>query len=419
MLNEPIYTVSEINRKAKDLLEQQLGGFWIEGEISNLKLAPSGHAYFTLKDEYAEISAVRFRPRTGGLSAMAAPADGDHVVAFGRLSIYEPRGRYQFIASMIQAAGQGLLQLAFERLKSKLESEGLFDAKHKQPLPPIPRRVAVITSSSGAAIRDIASVVERRFPLIELLLFPSSVQGESAAQELIEAIRRVTRYHAESEPFDALIIGRGGGSAEDLAVFNDEGLARALFACPIPVIAAVGHEVDFTITDFVADVRAPTPSAAAELIAPDGAEMLSRILHCSGRIGRATTSAFRSRQGDLTHAVRRSVLRLPGDRVRRLSQQLDLSIASLSYRVGGALSLRSRRLERVSEIIRFSDPWLPLLRGYSMTYAEGEATPLRDISGVSSGARLRTRLANGEILSIVEEVNKAVERKRRSGAEET
>lgn len=406
MHNEPVYTVSEINRNAKDLLEQQFGSFWIEGEISNLKLAPSGHAYFTLKDEFAEISAVRFRPRTSGLSAVPAPADGDHVIAFGRLSIYEPRGRYQFIASMIQAAGQGLLQLAFERLKAKLQTEGLFDPEHKQAPPAVPRRVAMITSATGAAIRDIVSVVERRFPLIELLLFPSSVQGEAAAQELIDAVRRVVRYHAEVGPVDALIIGRGGGSAEDLAAFNDELLARALFACPIPVIAAVGHEVDFTIADFVADVRAPTPSAAAELIAPDRSELLSRILLGSGRIGRAATAKLLRRQERLAHAVRPSVVRIPGDRVQRLMQQLDLSTASLAHRIDGAFGARLRRLERWSEVVRLSDPSLPLQRGYSMTYIEGEAAPLRDPSRVSAGARLRTRLADGEVLSTVEEVTK-------------
>jgi len=408
MLNEPVYTVSEINRRAKEALEQQFGSFWIEGEISNLKIAPSGHAYFTLKDNQAEISAVRFRPRTRGFGATSALADGDQVLAFGRLSIYEPRGRYQFIASMIQPAGQGLLQLAFEKLKAKLESEGLFDPEHKQPLPSVPRRVALITSATGAAIRDIVSVVERRFPLIELLLFPSSVQGEAAAQELIDAVQRAIRYHTEIDPLDALIIGRGGGSAEDLAVFNNEALARALYACSIPVISAVGHEIDFTISDFVADVRAPTPSAAAELIAPDQAELSAWILQCSRRIGRAATAAFRHRWQSLKHAVRPSVLRLPGDRVQLLAQRLDLTTASLAHRIGGAFHLRSRRLERFSEIVRLSDPSLPLRRGYSMTYIEGEATPLTEVSRVPVEARIRTVLSTGEILSTVEEVTRPI-----------
>ena len=408
MLNEPVYTVSEINRRAKEALEQHFGSFWIEGEISNLKIAPSGHAYFTLKDNQAEISAVRFRPRTRGFGATSALADGDQVLAFGRLSIYEPRGRYQFIASMIQPAGQGLLQLAFEKLKAKLESEGLFDPEHKQPLPSVPRRVALITSATGAAIRDIVSVVERRFPLIELLLFPSSVQGEAAAQELIDAVQRAIRYHTEIDPLDALIIGRGGGSAEDLAVFNNEALARALYACSIPVISAVGHEIDFTISDFVADVRAPTPSAAAELIAPDQAELSAWILQCSRRIGRAATAAFRHRWQSLKHAVRPSVLRLPGDRVQLLAQRLDLTTASLAHRIGGAFHLRSRRLERFSEIVRLSDPSLPLRRGYSMTYIEGEVTPLTEVSRVPVEARIRTVLSTGEILSTVKEVTRPI-----------
>jgi len=418
MLNEPVYTVSEINRKAKEFLEQQFAVFWIEGEISNLKIAASGHAYFTLKDEHAEISAVRFRPRTQGLSATSALADGDHVIAFGRLSIYEPRGRYQFIASMIQPAGQGALQLAFERLKAKLEAEGLFDPSHKKPPPAVPQRAAIITSATGAAIRDIVSVVERRFPSIEMLLFPSSVQGEAAAQELVDAVRLVEQYHATHAPFDALIIGRGGGSAEDLAVFNDEQLARVLFDCPIPVISAVGHEVDFTIADFVADVRAPTPSAAAELIAPDRDELMARVLLWSGRIGRGAITAFLRRQEHLGHAVRHSVLRLPGDRVQRMMQQLDLSTATLSHRIGSALNLRVRHLERLSEVVRLSDPSLPLQRGYSMTYMEGEQTPLRDVSRVPIGMRLRTRLASGEILSTAEEVTQTVEHPRGSGVEE-
>ena len=294
----------------------------------------------------------------------------------------------------------------------------MFDSEHKQPLPSVPRRVALITSATGAAIRDIVSVVERRFPLIELLLFPSSVQGEAAAQELIDALHRAIRYHTESDPLDALIIGRGGGSAEDLAVFNNEALARALHACPVPVISAVGHEVDFTISDFVADVRAPTPSAAAELIAPDQAELLAWILQCSRRIGRAATAAFRSRWQSLNHAVRPSVLRLPGDRVQLLAQKLDLTTASLAHRVGAAFHLRSRRLERLSEIVRLSDPSLPLRRGYSMTYIEGEATPLTDASRVALETRIRTVLSAGEILSTVEEVTRPIGPNHGSGVEE-
>jgi exodeoxyribonuclease VII large subunit len=399
-----VYTVSELNRSARDLLEARFGELWVKGEISDLKRAASGHLYFTLKDEEGELSAVRFRSRSP-LLADTTVESGTVVLAFGKLTIYEPRGRYQFVATLIQPVSTGALRLAFERLKEKLQKEGLFAPEHKLPIPAFPERIGVITSSSGAALRDVVSILERRWPSVAVVLFPSSVQGDAAPAELRDAVDRAVRFSRDVAPLDTLIIGRGGGSAEDLAAFNDEALARAIFDCPIPIVSAVGHEVDFSIADFVADLRAPTPSAAAELAVPNRAEVGARLEAAASRTTRAVGSALRGRRSSLRSLLRGYLFRLPQRRLETLEQRLDLQLGAAVRGITAVWTARRRAASHVEEVLRLSNPELPLQRGYSLTFAAGSSRPLRDASGVSEGDEIETRLAAGRLTSRVEEVN--------------
>jgi len=401
---EHVYTVSELNRSARDLLESRFGELWVKGEISDLKRAASGHLYFTLKDEDGELSAVRFRGRSA-LLGDAAVESGTVVLAFGKLTIYEPRGRYQFIATLIQPVSTGAFRLAFEQLKARLQEEGLFAPERKVPIAEFPERIGVITSPSGAAIRDIVSTLRRRWPSVTVVLFPSSVQGETAPSELCDALGRAVRYSAQVGRVDSLIIGRGGGSAEDLAAFSDERLARAISDCPIPIVSAVGHEIDFSIADFVADLRAPTPSAAAELAVPSRAEIVSRIDATGSRMIRAVTSALRTRQSTLRSHLRGYLFRLPQRRLETLEQRLDLLVGSVVRGIGDVWISRRRAASHVEEVLRLSNPALPLQRGYSLTFPAGSSVPLRDAASASQGEKIETRLAVGRLTSRVEEVN--------------
>lgn len=258
-----IYNVSEINAIVRDVIEKHYDSLWVRGEISNFKAYPSGHFYFTLKDENAQMPAVMFRGYNQALRFELE--NGMAVIVHGRLSLYEAKGIFQILIDFVEPDGIGALQLAFEQLKKKLASEGLFEQGRKKPLPALPRRVGVITSESGAAVHDIFTVLKRRHPRVEILFYPVKVQGEGAKEEIASALH----YFSEKKNVDVVIVGRGGGSLEDLWAFNEEIVARAIFACPLPVISAVGHETDFTIADFVADLRAPTPSVAAELCVPN------------------------------------------------------------------------------------------------------------------------------------------------------
>jgi len=399
-----IYTVSELNRTARELLERRFAEIWVKGEISELKRAPSGHLYFTLRDEAGELSAVRFRSRSL-LLADSAVEPGTVILAFGRLTIYEPRGRYQFVATLIQPVTAGALRLAFEQLKGKLEKEGLFSTEHKRPIPTFPKRIGVITSRSGAAIRDIVSILERRWPSVEVVLFPSSVQGDAAPAELCGAVDLAVRFSQQVALLDTLIVGRGGGSAEDLAAFNDEALARAIFDCPIPVLSAVGHEVDFSIADFVADRRAPTPSAAAELAVPNRTEVLAWLDAAASRMARAAGLTLRARRTALRSQLRGYLFRLPQRLLETLGQRLDTAVGGALRGVARVWSVHQRAARHAAEVLRLSDPHLPLQRGYSLTFAAGSSRPLRDASEVSPGDGIETRLAAGRMTSRVEEVN--------------
>ncbi|MCD6141565.1 exodeoxyribonuclease VII large subunit [Candidatus Bipolaricaulota bacterium] len=403
MNDERIYKVSELNRAAKRLLEEGIGAIWLRGEVSNLRRAASGHLYFTLKDESSEISAVRFRGRTDLLPTPPL-SDGMEVLAFGRLTIYAPRGRYQFVASIIQPAGLGALQAEFERLKRKLNSEGLFSPEHKRPLPQFPERIGVITSPTGAAVRDIISVISRRWPLAEIYLFPSQVQGEQAPEEIISGIEAAQRFSTTVARLDLLIVGRGGGSIEDLAPFNDERVARAAFKCEVPIISAVGHEIDFTIIDFVADRRAPTPSAAAELAVPNRTEIAASVAEAVARALRGINQRLERSSRLLESTLRGYIFRIPIRRLETAAQGLDLRLAGLGRATREAYLRRARRLELLSERLRLVDPRLPLARGYSITRKRGETRPLTSAEGVGIGDVLETIVEDGRIISEAKEV---------------
>ena len=388
-------TVSQLNRQVKTLLEQGLARLWIEGEISNLAKPASGHLYFSLKDDSAQIRAAFFRQRQRGPTI--GLKNGDQVVAFGRVSLYEPRGDYQLIVEQIEPAGEGALKRQFEVLKKMLAAEGLFNEENKQALPTLPERIGVITSPSGAAIRDIISILGRRFPSIPVVVYPAAVQGEAAPGELIAALATAVKR----DECDVLIMARGGGSLEDLWAFNDEKLARAIAACPIPIVSAVGHEIDFTIADFVADVRAPTPSGAAEIVVPDREHWLRSVNSLAARIGRLGQRAVEDRaqsldwlsrrlaQASPTAVVERSIARLAN-----LQQRLVVSARETVSGMNHRLELAMRGLHSVS-------PLATLDRGYAIVEDASTGKVLLKASDAAPGDAIRARLAEGELTATV------------------
>lgn len=312
-----IYSVSRLNSEARAVLESSFPLLWVEGEISNLSTPRSGHLYFSLKDEHAQVRCALFRGKRQLLRQQ--PANGDQVLVRARISFYEPRGDFQLLIEHLEPAGAGSAQRQFEALKQKLQAEGLFDAARKSDLPQFPRHIGVITSPSGAAIRDVLKVLHRRAPHIRITIFPAQVQGVNAPEELIEALQLAL----QRADCDVLLLTRGGGSIEDLAAFNDEALARTITAAHIPIVSAIGHEIDFTIADFVADRRAPTPSAAAELISPDAKSLNEAIAGYTERVARALRRGLQLKQQRLTQLRDRLDRASPKHRIRQLQQRLD------------------------------------------------------------------------------------------------
>lgn len=441
--NEPTIaaiSVSQLNRRVKTLIEQGMARLWVEGEISNLSRPASGHIYLSLKDDTAQVSAAWFRQRQRGPAA--GFKNGDRVLAYGRVSIYEARGNYQLIIEQMEPAGEGVLKRRFDALKLKLANEGLFDEDRKQTLPELPQRIGVITSPTGAAIRDILSILSRRFPAVPVIIYPAAVQGDAAPNELIAALETAVRRNE----CDVLIMGRGGGSLEDLWAFNDEQLARAICACPLPLVSAVGHEVDFTIADFVADLRAPTPSGAAEIVVPDQSEWLHRINELTARIARvgqrtledraqeldwlgrrlaagspaATLARQRDRSreysGRLAAAIRQQLLEQKNDLQKIGADIVKLSPAvSVQRSIGKLNQLRQRlaaatrdkmsdtahRIELLGRALNSVSPLATLDRGYAIVNREDTGTLLTNAANIEPGEDIRAQLSRGEIIATV------------------
>ncbi len=435
-----ILSVSQLNRRARQLLETHLPLIWVEGELSSLSQPSSGHWYFTLKDDQAQIRCAMFRNRNQLVNF--PPKQGQQLLVRGRVSLYEGRGDYQLIAEHLEEAGFGALQRAFEELKQKLSAEGLFDPVHKQPLPSLPRHIGVITSPTGAAVRDILTVLHRRFPAIPVTVIPTPVQGKEAAPKIVQALALANRAGL----FDVLVLARGGGSLEDLWPFNEESVARAIHASELPVVSAVGHEVDFTIADFVADLRAPTPSAAAELLVPDASDWLETFAGYGVLLARILTRQIRERQQRIQ--ALRSRLRHPGERLQQQNQRLDglelrlrqamaANLQTRRHRLEGLvlrqrplhpgptlaqrqqqvaqlhksllhctqqqLQQRGQRLAEAARLLNTVNPLSTLERGYSITSNE-QGQVLRDAEQVRIGQRITTRLARGQVSSLVEGV---------------
>jgi exodeoxyribonuclease VII large subunit len=345
-----VFSVSQLNRLARQLLEQDLPPMWVEGEISNLARPASGHLYFSLKDDRSQIRCALFRGR--GRNTDVAVANGQQVLARGRVSIYEPRGDYQLIVEHLETAGEGLLRRRLEELKRKLAAEGLFDESRKQDLPHLPRQIGVITSPSGAAIRDVLQILKRRFPAIPVVVYPVQVQGERARFDIVEALQTA----AARAECDVLILARGGGSLEDLWAFNEEIVARAIAACPGPLISGVGHEVDVTIADLVADVRAPTPSGAAELAVPDGRDWLRRVQGLNHRLVLAARRILEGTRAVLGTVTARLGRCHPGYMLRQNAQRLDELRAQLATALRTRISLDSLRIRGAAARLRGASP---------------------------------------------------------------
>lgn len=390
-----IITVSQLTAQIKRLLEGAFPDIWIEGEISNLSLPQSGHAYFTLKDENAQIRAVLFRSSQRFLKFTLQ--HGIQVICRARVGVYEPRGEYQLVVDYIEPKGIGALQLAFEQLKARLEKEGLFDLARKKPLPLLPRRIGLITSPTGAAIRDMLRVISRRHPNMHSIIYPVPVQGPEAAPSIVEAIR----HFNGAKTADVLIVGRGGGSLEDLWAFNEESVARAIFGSAIPVISAVGHETDYTISDFVADLRAPTPSAAAEMVVESEAAFRESIGSIEARLSRSMRQSLeRARASVRAHS------RLLGD-PRRTLETLSQRVDELVHRSAVALLHLLRRdrarLQTAAAGLEHLNPLGVLSRGFSITRTHPGGAIVKDSGQVTIGDRISTKVYAGEILSRVEE----------------
>ena len=383
--------VGVVVRYIKTLLETDdlLSDLWVEGEVSNYSRSSAGHLYFTLKDTEGQLRCVMWRGRAERLERL--PQDGDQIIVHGYVSLYEGSGAVQCYVDAIRPTGLGLLQQQFETLKARLAAEGLFDARRKRPLPAFPRRIGVVTSPTGAAIRDILHVLGRRYPLAEVILAPTPVQGDDAAPQIAAAIMALDEYVG----VDVILVGRGGGSLEDLWPFNEERVARAIFACQTPVISGVGHETDFTIADFVADVRAPTPSAAAEMIVPDRAELSERIAQSRVRLGRAlagwvTRARERTRhqQGRL---ARHTPAHLIAQRRQAVDEQAQLALRSLRR----DLALHGERLGGLRGRLLALSPLATLERGYAVVQRLDDGQIVQSIQQVGPGDGLAVRVADG------------------------
>ena len=441
MENRLIYTVSELTRQIKDSLEGLFPNIWVEGEISNLRIPSSGHYYFTLKDSASQIRGVMFRSQQRILPFV--PEDGMSVICKGRVNVYEPRGEYQLLIENLEPKGKGALQLAFEQLKNKLQTEGLFNEERKRPLPALPGRIAIITSPTGAALRDILKILNRRFPNLEILIAPVKVQGDEASGEIVQALKTINTLEAA----DVIILARGGGSLEDLWAFNTEKVARAIFDSAIPVISAVGHEIDFTIADFVADLRAPTPSAAAELVVRDKQELLQMLSHynirlkntlrtcleknrnnigylsrhlidpakriinyqiqCDDlhlRLGKSLPRIVQQRKSDIGHYREVILLHTPCTAMQNYRSTLGYLKKACIHTAEVLLERKRSALKNGVEKLNTLNPLNILQRGYSITRLLPAQKIVKSAQQVQKGDTIDVRLSEGEVYCIVDKV---------------
>lgn len=399
-----ILTVSEITRMIKESLEQEFFSIWIVGEISNVRKPNSGHIYLTLKDGNAQLNAIIFRNAADRLKFELK--DGISVIAFGSITVYEPRGQYQLQIEKLEPKGIGALQLAFLQLKEKLEKEGLFDPLHKKPLPVLPAKIAIVTSPTGAAIRDILNVINRRFPKIEILIYPVKVQGEGAAQEIAQAIydlntMPVPEGFNQGSDIDVMIVGRGGGSLEDLWAFNEEIVARSIYASRIPVISAVGHEIDLTISDLVADKRALTPTEAGELVVPRLDILLKNIDNIKSRLRHTLLNRISIAKSNLKTIAKSYAFRQPLDRIHHLQQRLDELLQKINTGARLPLSKGLEKLNNLASKLESMSPLKTLERGYTITTKSDSDKPLRSAEGLKQSDNIKTRFHTGIVKSTV------------------
>lgn len=398
--NTHIYTVNEINQSIKHILEGNFGNIWIEGEISNLRMPGSGHIYFSLKDSQSQIRAVLFS--SFSQKTRFKLEDGIHVIASGALSLYEKRGEYQIIINYLEPKGIGALQLAFEQLKKKLSQEGLFDSSHKKPIPFFPKKIAIVTSPTGAAVKDLINVISRRAPWVKIIVYGVRVQGEGAREEIAEAI-----YNAnQDEEVDILIVGRGGGSIEDLWPFNEEIVARSIYNSGIPVISAVGHEIDYCISDFTADLRAPTPSAAGELAVPDRKELIKKLDDLTIRLKQKLNNFIDNKRLRLDNLTGSSSFSTPKQKIGDYRLEIDEYMDSMRRNCSRNLELKKRVFQDIIKKLNILNPLNVLSRGYSLSYLLPEGKLLKDAGQVNLRDKIKVRLHRGNMICLVEKIEK-------------
>jgi exodeoxyribonuclease VII large subunit len=385
-----VLTISAINAYIRRRLEADptLQDVWLVGEVSNWKQAASGHIYFTLKDAEAALRCVIWRSLAGQLLYLPR-REGESVLAHGRISVYEAGGNYQFYVDNLEPAGQGALHAQFERIKARLAAEGLFEPELKQSLPPFPQRIGVVTSPDGAALRDILNVLRRRYPLAQVILSPTQVQGETAALQIIAALSALM-----PQQVDVIILARGGGSLEDLWAFNDERLARAMAACPIPIVTGIGHEIDFTIADFVADVRAPTPSAAAELVSPDKNELKQRLAGYQQDLAELAQQALTAARTELQHQQWALTRLSPASQLNNYRQRLDTLLSRATQTVRHQLTLQRQQVYSLASQLATLNPEATLKRGYAVVHRGQQV--ITTAGQVEPGDEVTVQVSQGE-----------------------
>ena len=400
-----IYTVSQITQDIKLILENTFGEVWVEGEVSNFKAHPSGHLYFSLKDKGAILKTAMFN--WANKEVKFKIENGLKAICFGKIDVYPPHGEYKLIIEKIEPKGIGSLQLALEQLKQKLEKEGLFSEQHKRPIPYLPSRIGVVTSLSGAAIKDILKVLDRRFSDVNIIVHPAQVQGEGAREEIAQAIKNLNTFNEGlpvGQRIEVMIVGRGGGSIEDLWAFNEEIVARAIYNSKIPVISAVGHERDVTIADLVADIRAATPSVAAEIVVPKKEDLKEKLTVLIEDLKRAGQQTLESRAVDFNSTYRKLLLLNPIARLERNQEKIADFIRQLSLRISHFLKLKHAEFSNSLEKLSSLSPLNILARGYSITFQLPGEDVIKDAGSVKAGSLIKTRLHKGTILSCVKEV---------------